>query len=65
MYNVTGYMYNVTGYMYNVTGYRNLIFATNTGFLFPISLQPNVVEPQIFSNIRFVRSNNQRFTPSG
>ena len=46
---------------------RILVFATNSDFLIPISLQPNVVDLKYMVS---VRSNNlsfkyQKFTPSG
>ena len=49
---------------------RNRVFATNSDFLIPISVQSDVVWPFIFKIINFVRSNSlslkyHRFMPSG
>ena len=49
---------------------RNRVYATNSDFLIPISVQSDVVWPFIFKIINFVRSNSlslkyQRFTSSG
>ena len=50
--------------------HRNWVCVTNSDFLIPRSLQPDIVEPYIFQKMNSCQFNNEnlkynRFTPSG